>query len=283
MKLQWLHLPGLTSYIRTSQIQESFVQKQLNYKRIISLRPSHDYNNDDNNKHAHISRPDPVVITCQFTPTYTTGRREHVSSFENESFIKELTHDSILGHADFHPAKRGGQTTFHGPGQIVAYCIIDLKAHSNLGVRRFVEILEQATIKTCRRWGISTSSWTDHTNEDHGVKNSDMSGVWTTTAAHEQRKIAALGVHLRRGITSHGVGVNVSTDLGWFRRIKACGMDGKVMTSFEREGVGNVDTNDVARAFVDDFAGLLEGVEEVVRMESLSDELFVGSHGDESM
>lgn len=86
-------------------------------------------------------------------------------------------------------------------------------------------------------------------------------GVWTS----ERRKIAAVGVHLRRNVTSHGVGVNVGTELWWFGRIVACGLEGMEATSFEREGVSGVSVGEVAGVFTEEFAGRLgvEGVYEV--------------------
>ncbi len=98
---------------------------------------------------------------------------------------------------------------------------------------------------TCGRFGI------------RGFRT-ENAGVWTS----ERRKIAAVGVHLRRNVTSHGVGVNVGTELWWFGRIVACGLEGVEATSFEREGVSGVGVREVEDVFVEELAGRL-GVEEV--------------------
>jgi len=86
--------------------------------------------------------------------------------------------------------------------------------------------------------------------------------VWTSP----EDKIAAIGVHMRRNITSHGVGLNVNTDLGWFERIVACGLEGKRTTSFEREGVAGEGVESVAGVFVEEVGERLEGVEGVDRV-----------------
>lgn len=124
------------------------------------------------------------------------------------------------------PTQRGGQTTFHGPGQLVFYPILDLKAHyplwpKGLSPRCYVNLLEQTTINTLARWGFT------------GIRTENP-GVWEEEG---ERKIAALGVHLRRNITSYGVGLNVTTDLRYFDRIVACGLVGKKVTSMQELGL----------------------------------------------
>lgn len=90
----------------------------------------------------------------------------------------------------------------------------------------------------------------------------EHTGVWTTP----ERKIAAIGVHLRRFVSSHGVGLNVSTDLWWFGRIVACGLEDKESTSFEREGVRGKSVSEVGKVFVEEFARGLGGVDGIEKM-----------------
>lgn len=117
---------------------------------------------------------------------------------------------------------RGGQITFHGPGQLVVYPILDLKAVKSekwpkgLSAKCFVNVLEEATIKTLKSFGIT------------GFRTANP-GVWVS----EEKKIAALGLHLRRNVTSFGVGLNVRTDLRYFGKIVACGLEGKKTTSIK--------------------------------------------------
>ena len=99
----------------------------------------------------------------------------------------------------------------------------------------------------------------------YGVKamRTENPGVWV----NDTEKICALGVHLRRHITSHGIGLNVSTDLGWFERIVACGLEGKGTTSLEAQGVQGVQVGEVADVFVKMLAGGLQGIDGLQRME----------------
>ena len=231
--LRHLRLTGIVPYMRAQQIQDHLVRQFLAHKASPDRCPA----------------PAPTVITAEFSPVYTCGRREiGTVSAEQQAFLQ------ADGQAEFYEALRGGQTTFHGPGQLVAYPILDLKKHK-LTPRTYVCLLEKTLIKTCERYAISTMT-------------TDNPGIWTTP----ESKIAALGIHLRRNITSHGIGLNVNTDLKWFSRIVACGLEGKTTTSFENEGVNGQSIRDVGDAFVAQFAQGLYGVDETQMMdeESLS-------------
>lgn len=223
MLLRHLHFPDIISYTKAAGIQQQLVSAFLNNKANPSTTP-----------------PEPTVITAQFHPVYTCGRREvgSVSSKQQEFLRAE-------GRAEFHEALRGGQTTFHGPGQLVAYPILDLKRH-DLTPRSYVCLLEKTLITTCAKYGVHTMT-TEHP------------GVWTTP----ESKIAALGVHLRRNITSHGVGLNINTDLWWFGRIVACGLEGKKTTSLQNEGVESLDVDAVGEVFVKQLAESLTGIDGV--------------------
>lgn len=118
--------------------------------------------------------------------------------------------------------------------------------------RDYVCLLEKSLIATCARYGIKAMT-TEHT------------GVWTSP----DDKIAAIGVHMRRNITSHGIGLNVNTDLWWFDRIVACGLEGKRTTSFQKMGVEGETVESVGKAFVDEFGQRL-GIEEVEEVDAES-------------
>ena len=199
MKLCHLHLPGLTSYLRASAIQEFLVRAFLEQK----AAPS------------NTTPLRPVILTFQTPPTYTCGRREIGNLSESQ-----INHLQAGGKAEFYGALRGGQTTFHGPGQLTAYLILSLQAH-NLTPRSHVKLLEDSVIATCAQYRLDT-----HTNENPGV--------WIGSYS-DDRKLASVGVHLRRHIASHGIGLNISVDLAWFDRIVACGLVGRRATSIERE------------------------------------------------
>src|SRR5215469_8174582 len=242
MKLAHFSLPGLSRYLHASKLQDVLVRRLLASKA------------DPN-----LSVPLPSVITAEFHPVYTCGRRE-IGTVDTQ----QQTYLRANGCAEFHETLRGGQTTFHGPGQLVAYPIIDLKRHK-LTPKCYVHFLEDVLIRTCGRYGLEATR-TEHT------------GVWTSP----ERKIAAIGVHLRRNVTSHGVGLNVSTDLWWFERIVACGLADKKATSFEREGVKHVRVKAVGDIFVEEFAKGLDGVRGVERRPEGDLELHVPTHADTS-
>ncbi|KAH0550942.1 hypothetical protein GP486_007693 [Trichoglossum hirsutum] len=228
MHLRHLHLSGVTPYALASTLQTHVVGALLASKASPAPCPP----------------LPPTVITAQFHPIYTTGRRDLPSPS-----AQQVAHLRATG-ADFYPAARGGLTTFHGPGQLVAYPILDLRRHfpgRGIGAREYVALLERTVQATLSRYGVVSMTLCD------------APGVWVTP----ERKICALGVHMRRHVTSHGIGLNVNTDLGWFEHIVACGLEGKETTSLEREGVvvqGGVE--EVAGVFVRELASAM-GVERV--------------------
>ncbi|KAL9006666.1 MAG: hypothetical protein Q9188_000540, partial [Gyalolechia gomerana] len=156
-----------------------------------------------------------------------------------------ISHLLANGRAEHYPSLRGGQTTFHGPGQLTAYLILNLRSH-DLTARSYVQFLEDSVIATCARFGV----------KGYGTENP---GVWTL----EGRKLASVGVHLRRYVSSFGVGVNVSTELRWFESIVMCGLVGKRATSFEAEGIGGRSVEEVGEVLAEVMAGVLCGVEGV--------------------
>jgi lipoyl(octanoyl) transferase len=225
-KLLHIHLPGIVPYATAARLQESLVS------RFLASKPP-----------SNAPAPPPHIITAEFQPVYTCGRREvGTVSAQQQDYLR------ANGRAEFVEAMRGGQTTFHGPGQLVAYPILDLRTHK-LTPRNYVCLLEKSLIATCANYGIRAMT-TEHT------------GVWTSP----DDKIAAIGVHMRRNITSHGIGLNVNTDLWWFDRIVACGLEGKKTTSFTKEGVEGKSVEAVGRDFVQEIGDRLQGVEGVERV-----------------
>lgn len=230
MLLRHLHIPGLTAYTHASKIQSKLVSALLAHKANPSTIPA----------------PYPTVITAEFRPVYTCGRREIGTVSEEQK--EYLTAPTPLGRAEFHEALRGGQTTFHGPGQLVAYPILDLKRHG-LTPRCYVHFLESCVIETCAQYGVAT-------------QRTENPGVWVD----DMHKICAVGVHLRRNVSSHGIGLNVSTDLGWFERIVACGLEGKGTTSLQRQGV-EIGVDEASEVFVRNMQRSLDGVDEIGKID----------------
>ena len=131
---------------------------------------------------------------------------------------------------EVHEINRGGDVTYHGPGQLVGYPIVDLRGNlpgkkgPHLGPVDFVRLLEEVLILTCKDFGVMTQRICKRT------------GVWTLAGGSiREKKIAALGVHVSQGVTSHGFALNVTTDLRDFRWIVPCGISDRGVTSLEEE------------------------------------------------
>lgn len=115
--------------------------------------------------------------------------------------------------------ERGGEATFHGPGQLVAYPIF--KISQNLGARGFLKVLEQALIDCLATYGIDS------------YRREGATGVWLLDAKKQERKIASLGIALRHSVSYHGLALNISTELSFFQKIRPCGFAPDIMTSMQ--------------------------------------------------
>jgi lipoyl(octanoyl) transferase len=133
------------------------------------------------------------------------------------------SHDSLSSQGiELFETDRGGDVTFHGPGQLVGYPIFDLRGFSpRLGAVEFVRKIEESLIRTCGDLGVVTR------------RIAGLTGVWTESEL--PAKIAAIGVHISRGVTSHGFALNVTTNLDYFKLIVPCGISDKPVTSLELE------------------------------------------------
>lgn len=182
------------------------------------------------------------LIFCEHDPVYTlgkSGKMEHLLLSE-----MELDHKKI----DFHKINRGGDITYHGPGQIVVYPIFDLD-HFFTDVHKYVRFLEEAVIRTLAHYDIQ------------GIRISDFTGVWLeANKSQPRRKICAIGVHLSRWVTMHGLAFNVNTDLSYFKNIIPCGIDDedKEVTSLEKELGRKVDYQEVQILLKQEFSKLFK-------------------------
>ena len=154
---------------------------------------------------------------------------------------------------------RGGDVTFHGPGQLVAYPIVDLRSFEpRVGAVEYVRRLEEVLIRTCGDYGIGTQR----------IKG--LTGVWTYALPKKpEAKIAAIGVHISRGVTTHGFALNVSTDLDFFSLIVPCGLTGKTVTSMERELQKSLSLEEVATSASRNFGRVFNT--QMLWLESLDD------------
>ncbi len=151
------------------------------------------------------------MLLLEHPPVYTLGRRAQPSELP---LSPELLRERGI---EVHESDRGGRITFHGPGQLVAYPIVAVA-----DVVAYVRSLEAAIVIALSRAGLASRARTED--------GPDYTGVWTG-----ERKIASIGVHVQRGVTTHGLAVNVANDLEPFTWIDPCGLAGVQMTSLERE------------------------------------------------
>jgi lipoate-protein ligase B len=155
--------------------------------------------------------PEDMLLLLEHPPVVTLGRATKATNLISSPEF--LASKGI----ELFEVERGGDVTFHGPGQLVGYPIIDLKRHK-LDLHWYLRKVEEALIQTLSAYSVPAE------------RNIGFTGVWT-----KGRKIASIGVHARDWVTWHGFALNVTTDLSYFDLIVPCGIDGVTMTSIERE------------------------------------------------
>jgi lipoate-protein ligase B len=179
-----------------------------------------------------------VLLFCEHPHVITLGRngkKEHLRA--NDRLLAQMN-------VTFHETNRGGDITYHGPGQIVGYPVLDLTEHRR-DVRWYVEQLEETMIRATADFKVTAT------------RIADRHGIWVGQPATEE-KLAALGVHLSRWVTSHGFAYNVATDLRYFDLIVPCGIAGKRATSLERVLDRAVRTEEVRPRLAAHFGKLFE-------------------------
>lgn len=257
------------------QIQEKFARAQLDIKelhakirrRLAKLREEN-VNTTINDSEKQIinsilsMKPNPIILTFEFDPTYTGGKRikktmtqEQIARFE--SFVPSGATSDVM--PKFVQVERGGQVTYHGPGQMVSYIIMDLKSFHNFPARCFVSGLEESVIRTLKYLKIDDGG--QFLNIDG--KLTGETGVWTV----DEKKIASLGINVRRSVTSHGVSINVNPDLSYMTNFEMCGLPDVLPTSIEEQRPDvSINVQNVAVKFVNELAKTL-GVSTVERMQ----------------
>lgn len=171
-------------------------------------------------------KPEHTVLLVEHPPVYTLGKSGKESNLlVAEEFLKSLG-------AEFFHIDRGGDITFHGPGQIVGYPILDL-SQLGIGLKAYIDAIEGAVIDTMAEWGIACQ------------RVEGASGVWIVEPHKPMRKICAIGVKSSRWVTMHGFALNVNTDLKWFNLINPCGFTDRTATSMERELGRTIDVAEV--------------------------------------
>ena len=180
-----------------------------------------------------------VVYLVEHNPVYTLGK-----SGKSENMLVSEPYLRSIG-AEFYHIDRGGDVTYHGPGQVVGYPILDLE-QLGIGLREYIDSLEEAIIGVCREWGIEAG------------RIAGASGVWLDGDSPRARKICAIGVRASRYVTMHGFAMNVNTDLKYFNHINPCGFVDKGVTSLEKELGHEVDIELVKAQIVKHLAEKLK-------------------------
>lgn len=204
---QWL---GRVSYEAGLELQESLVLKKVG-------GDSAEY-----------------LLLLEHDPVYTMGRNRDESSLREE---EQLPHP-------VYRTNRGGQATYHGPGQLVGYPILDLN-HYGRDLHTYLRFLEEVLIEVLAAYAVK------------GCRREGLTGVWV-----EDRKIASIGVGVRRWISMHGFALNVAKDLPGFSSIIPCGIAGVTMTSLSLEAGRDLSTEEVAKTTAEIFLSRLKSLPE---------------------
>jgi lipoyl(octanoyl) transferase len=212
-----------------------------------------------------------VLLLLEHLPVITLGRNAKAANI--------VASPELLAHrgVELFECDRGGDVTFHGPGQIVGYPIFDLRGHASpdgkrktLGVIEFTRRLEEVLIRTCADFAIATKRvpgltgvWTDpptlssraeeNDSKNRSLESWDLLFADAAPNADPEAKLAAIGVHISRFVTSHGCALNVNTDLSYFNLIVPCGITTKPVTSMQRELGKPLDLNAVAESISRNF------------------------------
>ncbi|MDR1405880.1 MAG: lipoyl(octanoyl) transferase LipB [Prevotellaceae bacterium] len=167
-----------------------------------------------------------TFVFCEHPHVYTLGRNGRKDNLlVDAAFLKTL--NAACYHVD-----RGGDITYHGPGQIVGYPVLDLDT-LHLSLRQYIFTIEETVIRTLRHYGLATE------------RLAGAPGVWMDAGSPAARKICAIGVHASHGVTTHGFALNVNTDLAYYRHIHPCGFTDKGVTSLAAEKGRAIAINEV--------------------------------------
>jgi lipoyl(octanoyl) transferase len=181
-----------------------------------------------------------VLIVCQHPHVYTLGKSGKESHLLlNEEGLKE-------NNANFYKINRGGDITYHGPGQLVVYPILDLENFFT-DIHKFLRFLEEAVIETLSKHKIESG------------RVDGFTGVWLKEGnGFGERKICAMGVKASRWVTMHGLALNVNTDLSYFGNIVACGIQDKAVTSMQMELGKELNMSEVSKELIASISKLFE-------------------------
>jgi lipoyl(octanoyl) transferase len=206
---------------QTSLLDEIIVVKRHNRKKS-SYKPTSNY-----------------FLFVEHTHVYTLGKSGDLSNLLiNEEQLRQKK-------ATYYKINRGGDITYHGPGQIVGYPILDLENFFT-DIHKYLRLLEEVIIRTLAEYGIK------------GERSKGETGVWIDTGTPFVRKICAMGIRSSRWVTMHGFALNVNTNLGYFDHIIPCGIKGKAVTSLEVELGKKINLDKIKSKIIFHFKDLFE-------------------------
>ena len=217
---------GLKDYKETWNYQEEL------FKGVVDIKI--------NNRKNNVTTQTPnYLLFVEHPHVYTLGKSGDFNNLLlNEAQLKAKG-------ATFHKINRGGDITYHGPGQLVGYPILDLDNFFT-DIHKYLRFLEEVIIKTLEEYGIKSD------------RSEGETGVWLDVGTPFARKICALGVRASRWVTMHGFALNVNTNLGYFDNIIPCGIKGKAVTSLELELNRKVPLEEVKQKILKHFIELFE-------------------------
>lgn len=215
---------GLIDYKEAWDFQEEY------FKKVVDIKIA-------NRTNETLEKTPNYLIFCQHPHVFTLGKSGKIENLlVDEHGLEEKE-------ASFYKINRGGDITYHGPGQLVVYPILDLDNFFT-DIHKYMRFLEEAVILTCSDFGIKAG------------RIDGLTGVWIDDG--NPRKICAMGVKSSRWVTMHGLALNVNTDLSYFSNIVPCGIDDKTVTSFENELKMPINQQDVAEKLKTHLANLFE-------------------------
>jgi lipoyl(octanoyl) transferase len=202
-KKVWLHQLGLLDYKSAWNLQETL------FKSIVDRKIQ-------NRREEKAVATENHLLLVEHPPVYTLGKNGDLNNL--------LVSEKVLSErgAEFYKINRGGDITFHGPGQLVGYPILDLD-HFFTDIHKYLRLLEESVIATLAYYGIKSE------------RSAGETGVWLEAGTPMARKICAMGIRASRWVTMHGIALNVNTDLGYFDLMIPCGIKGKSVTSMKAE------------------------------------------------
>mgnify|MGYP001467639670 FL=1 len=179
------------------------------------------------------------LIFCEHPHVYTLGK----SGDESNILINQKEHK--VKNVTFFKTNRGGDITYHGPGQLVVYPILDLDYFFS-DIHKYLRFLEESVMMTLKDYGIIAK------------RLDGLTGVWVANENGVDRKICAIGVKSSRWVTMHGIGFNINSDLSYFNNIIPCGIEDKSVTSLQNELGREVDMNELKNRFKNNFSSIFK-------------------------